>query len=242
MALLGILPSSAEPKGQEAWIYTVMEASICPGKLFYCKLLSTPAVWNIVIVLNRPSWLKSESVYNCLFFEPVRKSIRIYSVVAPPSPTPHSTNHSAQLTTGSSFFIYIRFWEVFCSMVRRCVSKDRVTCLSRESFLNFFFLISQRCCHVVVFHLSQWHRVFPESSSPKPPKITLGSFRNFRKFAEIFASEGAPPERHRWQILPPVPLVWLIIPVANLPLLVSTIPAAISDGWHLKVNLKVFKK
>ncbi len=52
-----------------------------------------------------------------------------------------------------------------------------------------------------------------ESHSPKHPKITLGSFRIFRKFAEIFASQGAPlvsttpatnfppvSMTHRWQI------------------------------------------
>ncbi len=35
-------------------------------------------------------------------------------------------------------------------------------------------------------------RFFHESSSPKPLKITLGSFQFFGKFAEIFASQGAP--------------------------------------------------
>ncbi len=34
---------------------------------------------------------------------------------------------------------------------------------------------------------------FHESPSPKPLKITLGTFRIFGKFAEIFASQGAPP-------------------------------------------------
>ncbi len=34
--------------------------------------------------------------------------------------------------------------------------------------------------------------VFHESSSPKPLKVTLGSFRIFQKFAEIFTSQGAP--------------------------------------------------
>jgi hypothetical protein len=34
---------------------------------------------------------------------------------------------------------------------------------------------------------------FHESPFPKPLKIMLGSFRIFRKFAEIFASQGAPP-------------------------------------------------
>jgi hypothetical protein len=34
---------------------------------------------------------------------------------------------------------------------------------------------------------------FHESPSPKPLKITVGSFRIFLKFAEIFASQGAPP-------------------------------------------------
>jgi hypothetical protein len=57
-------------------------------------------------------------------------------------------------------------------------------------------------------------------------KITLGPFHFFQKFAEMFASEGAPPvSTHRWKlchwyqhhqrkILPPVLLV-LLIPVAN---------------------------
>jgi hypothetical protein len=34
---------------------------------------------------------------------------------------------------------------------------------------------------------------FPESISPQPQSIPLGPFRIFRKFAEIFASQGAPP-------------------------------------------------
>jgi hypothetical protein len=37
-------------------------------------------------------------------------------------------------------------------------------------------------------------RFFHESPSPKPLKIALGSFQIFSKqFAEIFASQGAPP-------------------------------------------------
>ncbi len=92
LAPVCILPSLAEREGQEALIFTVMEASICPGggcstvsytvdfgyveyrnctqssamtqitrgrlgqySIVYCEQLSTPAVWNIVIVLNRPS-------------------------------------------------------------------------------------------------------------------------------------------------------------------------------------------
>jgi hypothetical protein len=59
----------------------------------------------------------------------------------------------------------------------------------------------------------QCHNFIHESSSPKPLIITLGSFQIFPKFAEIFASQGAPP----------VPLV-SVIPVAKLPP-VSRIPA-----------------
>jgi hypothetical protein len=48
-------------------------------------------------------------------------------------------------------------------------------------------------------------RLFHESSTPKPLKITLGSFRIFGKFAEIFASQGAPPvSTTPVAILPPV--------------------------------------
>jgi hypothetical protein len=50
-----------------------------------------------------------------------------------------------------------------------------------------------------------------ESPSPKPLKVTLGSFRFFRKFAEIFTSQGAPPLS--------------TTPVANLPPMSRT-PAA----------------
>ncbi len=66
---------------------------------------------------------------------------------------------------------------------------------------------------------------FHESSSPKPLKITLGSFQTFfKKCAEIFTSQGPPPVPiHRRQILQPVPLV-LLKPVANMPS-ESTIPA-----------------
>ncbi len=46
---------------------------------------------------------------------------------------------------------------------------------------------------------------FHESSSPKPLKITLGSFQIFLKFAEIFASQGAPPVSMTQVVtLPPV--------------------------------------
>jgi hypothetical protein len=34
--------------------------------------------------------------------------------------------------------------------------------------------------------------IFHELSSPKPLKITVGHFKFFRKFADIFASQGAP--------------------------------------------------
>ncbi len=61
-----------------------------------------------------------------------------------------------------------------------------------------------------------------------PPSLRvfqLDRFEFFRKFAEIFTSQGAPRyQRHRWQIFPPFSLA-LLIPVANLPP-VSMIPAA----------------
>jgi hypothetical protein len=85
-------------------------------------------------------------------------------------------------------------------------------------------------------------------------EITLGSFRIFQKFAEIFASQGAPPvsttpvancrryqrhrrqiwhryQQHRRQILPPVPLV-LLTPHR------WQIMGTISGCRHHKVNLK----
>ncbi len=60
--------------------------------------------------------------------------------------------------------------------------------------------------------------LFNEYVSPQLQSIPLGPFRILlRKFAEIFASQGAPlvsmtpaAKRHRQQILPPVSLVMLI--------------------------------
>ncbi len=65
-------------------------------------------------------------------------------------------------------------------------------------------------------------RFFHESSSPKPPKITLGSLRFFSKNSQVKVHH-----RYRWhrrQILPPVPMV-LLTSVENLPP-VSTITTA----------------
>jgi hypothetical protein len=90
---------------------------------------------------------------------------------------------------------------------------------------------------LLVFFMNQ----FP----PSPRVFHLDRFEFFRKFAEIFASEGAPPvsatpvanlppvSTTPAAKLPPVSLIpvaipfslALLIPVANLPL-VSTIPAA----------------
>ncbi len=55
---------------------------------------------------------------------------------------------------------------------------------------------------------------FHESVSPKPLSIQTGRFEFFRKSAEIFAVQSAPPVS--------------LTPVANLPP-VSLIPAAISN-------------
>jgi hypothetical protein len=57
-------------------------------------------------------------------------------------------------------------------------------------------------------------RLYHESTSPKPLKLTLGSLRNFSKIAEIFARV-----HHRWAV------GWQIM-------------GTISDCLHPKVNLK----
>jgi hypothetical protein len=51
---------------------------------------------------------------------------------------------------------------------------------------------------------------FHETVSPKPLSISVGPFRIFGKFAEIFAAQGEPPvSRHRWQMekIPNDPIV-----------------------------------
>jgi hypothetical protein len=44
-----------------------------------------------------------------------------------------------------------------------------------------------------VSHVFLLQFFFHETSSPKPLKITLGSFQIFLKFAEILTSQSAPP-------------------------------------------------
>jgi hypothetical protein len=93
---------------------------------------------------------------------------------------------------------------------------------------------------------------FNESPSPKPLKITLGSFQifiNSRRYSQVKVHHRY--QRPWLQILPPVPLV-LLTPVTNLPLVSTTLVAncyqvrwdwgqimgPISGCRLLKVNLK----
>ncbi len=71
---------------------------------------------------------------------------------------------------------------------------------------------------LLVFFMNQFSPILRVSHQDR--------FEFFRNFAEVIASQGAPPvsttpaaschrnQRHRWQILPPVSLV-LLTPVAN---------------------------
>jgi hypothetical protein len=82
-------------------------------------------------------------------------------------------------------------------------------------------LLNVQGCFVLL--KGQCHEIFAsgffhELSPPKPLKITLGSLRLFRKFAEVFASQGAPTVS--------------MTPVANLPL-VSTMPTIASEEANL---------
>jgi hypothetical protein len=83
---------------------------------------------------------------------------------------------------------------------------------NRRQFCSFLYSrISVSRCHEMFCF-----RFFHESSSPKPLRITLGSFRiiseNSRRYSQIKVHHWS--QRHRRQILPPVQLV-LLIPVAN---------------------------
>ncbi len=113
---------------------------------------------------------------------------------------------------------------------------------------NICFKFSVLCLRNVVSKVvlvkGQCHEIFcilffHASSSPKPPKIMLGSYQIFWKFTEIFASHIELPVATPVANLPLVPLV-LMSPVAKLPH-ISTIrrqiTGTISDFLHL-VNLK----
>jgi len=78
-------------------------------------------------------------------------------------------------------------------------------------------------------------RIF--SSSPKPRKYLQDHFEFFRKFAEIFASQGGPPvSTTQVANLPPV-----MTPVANLTS-VSTAPVANLPRVHLELNWEYFRE
>jgi hypothetical protein len=73
------------------------------------------------------------------------------------------------------------------------------------------------CEEIILCLKGQCHEIccfwfFSRISFPPSPEYPIRTVSNFfRKFVEIFASQGAPPyQRHCWQILPPIPLVLLI--------------------------------
>jgi hypothetical protein len=87
--------------------------------------------------------------------------------------------------------------------------------------------------------------LFNESSSPKPLKITLGSFRFFFIRGDIRTSQGAPGINYTGGNLPPVsttPVANLTpvstTPVANLP------PVSTTAAVHLELRIfpRVFEK
>ncbi len=88
--------------------------------------------------------------------------------------------------------------------------------------------------------------LFHELSSPKPQKITIGSFHFFWKFAENFANQGAPPASMTpasnftigtaGVVNTGSKFATSIIPTVNLP---KVSLGTISDCLHFKVNLKL---
>ncbi len=100
------------------------------------------------------------------------------------------------------------------------------------TFCNSYVLWLLRCVHlrlVTVTLKGQCHEIFCFrffSWIPQAPdnniRIISKFFENSRRYLQFKVHHRC--QRHRWQILPPFPLV-LLTPVANLPP-VSTIPAA----------------
>ncbi len=98
--------------------------------------------------------------------------------------------------------IWQTIWNTFLSSLIRCL---RLACLACLSLANFFFItwyapylhLKGQC------HESFCFRFFPWITFPQAPENNIRAFQFFRKFAEIFASQGAPPVS--------------TTPVANLP-------------------------
>jgi hypothetical protein len=78
-----------------------------------------------------------------------------------------------------------------------------------------------------------WLLVFHESVSPQPQSILLGQLQFISKFAEIFASQGAPPVS-----MTPVAKLPLIstTPAANLPLVSTTTAANFATSFARVVD------
>ncbi len=128
-------------------------------------------------------------------------------------------------------------------MVWRCMQISLLyLCMFKGTVSRDFLLL--------VFFMNQ----FP----PSPRVFHVDRFKFFRKFAKIFASQGAPPvsttpaaklppdqrrrwqichryQRHRWQIFLPFSLA-LLIPAANLPP-VSTIPVVANNGNNIRLQI-----
>ncbi len=105
---------------------------------------------------------------------------------------------------------------------------------------------SRQCHEIFCF------KFFHESSSPKPLKTTLGSFRIFQKFRRylqvkvhhqyLTTYQWQICHQYQWhwrQILPPVLLVFLILVAIchRYSWYLWQIMGTLSDYWQLKVNL-----
>ncbi len=141
--------------------------------------------------------------------------------------------------TESSMQICVRNPHIACNAACLCITTARTNFKLKKGDMVWFLknmiapyiiqayqnvLRRSRQCHELFCF-----RFFHESSSPKPLKTTLGSFRILRKFRRylqvkvhhqyLTTYQWQICHQHQWywrQILPPVRLVFLIL-VANLP-------------------------
>ncbi len=146
------------------------------------------------------------------------------------------------VTRNSFFFFNFDLIQVQCESAQKSAELSGTPFMNLQStrdfavtcWINETFAFVTLSLYIVTLSRDFASGFFHESSSPKPLKITLGSFQIFSKLVETFASQVAPMEstinnnsgkfatgmnntggkfchryqQHRRQILLPVPLVY----------------------------------
>ncbi len=151
--------------------------------------------------------------------------------VSPPS---QRFQQSTQLSPGSSPPGKSHLWHCFRSD-GNCVRSVIYISNGPIRYVVFPSSLQGQCHEIFCFWFFSW--ISFSQATEYTIRAVSNFFENSRRYSQLKVDHRY--QRHRWQILPPVSLVFLI-PVANLPP-VSTIPVCLSFGGKL-INEKNQKR